>query len=461
TNARTVSLTRFVDFLEKLNAEDHDCPPAQPDTSTENAVRIMSVHNSKGLEFPVVFLADLDRKFNTQDTASNCLIDDINALGLQVIHPESKNRLTSIAHQIIAQKKRDAMYAEEMRILYVAITRARERLYLSASTKISKCEQLVTAAAILSDQPLQDWQLMSAKSPLDWILYGLAHTENLQLALNIESNPKNTEELLDINIIELQDLNNIVNALKQKRFSPPAQPSKPSKASKILLEKINASLNFQYPDINAAKTLAKISVTQYTHANDEFAQTNFENSSTRQPAVLETETQATTPQRLIGAVTHLVLETLDITKPVTQESIKSAITQLHLTDELAKKIDAKKILTFFQTDVGKQTTDPSNIVHREWPFIIAIPSADLTEEATEETIIVQGIVDMIIETPKDLIIVDFKTDRVTAGQTAERAKLYEKQLNLYAKAAAQILNKKVSHKYLYFTTPAKTLKIPD
>ena len=461
TNARTVSLTRFVEFLEKLNEADHDWAPAQPDTSTENTVRIMSVHNSKGLEFPVVFLADLDRKFNTQDTASNCLIDDINALGLQVIHPESKSRLTTIAHQIIAQKKRDAMYAEEMRILYVAITRARERLYLSASAKISKCTQLANAASILADHPLHHWQLTSAKSPLDWILYGLAHTKKLQSALDIESNPINTEDLLDINIIDPQKLNNTVNTLKQKRTSPPTQPSKPAKASKKLLEKINASLNFQYPDINAAKTLAKISVTQYTHADDEFAQTNYTNAFTRQPAVLETETKTQTPQRLVGTATHLVMETIDITKPVTEETIKSAITQLNLTDELAKKIDAKKILTFFQTDIGKQTTDPNNTVHREWPFIIAIPSADLTEKPTEETVIVQGIVDMIIETPDDLIIVDFKTDRITAAQTNERAKLYAKQLNLYAKAAAQILNKNVAHKYLYFTTPAKTVKIAE
>ena len=124
---QTISLSRFVEFIEKLLEQGSDWAPAEPDNITENAVRIMSIHKSKGLEFPVVFCAELNTRFNKKDSYGDCLIDDDCGLGLQII--ESNVKLPAIAHEVIAEKKLDAMLAEEMRILYVAITRAQENLY--------------------------------------------------------------------------------------------------------------------------------------------------------------------------------------------------------------------------------------------------------------------------------------------------------------------------------------------
>ena len=125
-----------------------------------------------------------------------------------------------------------------------------------------------------------------------------------------------------------------------------------------------------------------------------------------------------------------------------------------------KYIGLLLILALTQINIAIETkTALTNQIISLWPFIIAIPSAGLTEEATEETVIAQSIIDMIIETPDDLIIVDFKTDRVTESQIPERAKLYTKQLNLYAKAASQILNKNVAQAYLYLTTSEKAVRI--
>jgi len=122
------SLTRFVEFIEKLQEAGQDWAPAEPQSSAGNAVRILSVHKSKGLEFPVVFLAELESQFSKRDVQADCLVDENNTLGLQIIDQKSNSKLSSLAHEVIAEQKLSAGLAEEMRILYVATTRAKERL---------------------------------------------------------------------------------------------------------------------------------------------------------------------------------------------------------------------------------------------------------------------------------------------------------------------------------------------
>jgi len=177
--AQTTSLARFVEFIEKLLERGRDWAPAEPDNLTENAVRIMSIHKSKGLEFPVVFLAELNRPFNKKDCYGDCLIDDTYGIGLQIIEPQSNVKLNTIAHEVIAQKKLDTMLAEEMRILYVAMTRAREKLVLTASGNQKDCSDILAACSALPDEPVRDWQLKSAKCHFDWILYALANHKKL------------------------------------------------------------------------------------------------------------------------------------------------------------------------------------------------------------------------------------------------------------------------------------------
>jgi ATP-dependent helicase/nuclease subunit A len=120
SSSSVASLTRFVDFLEKLQAEGQDWAPAQPGSAAGNAVRILSVHKSKGLEFPVVFLAELETQFNKQDIFADLAADADSAIGLQVIDPRSNTKLRSLAHEVIGEKKLATMLAEEMRVLYVA-----------------------------------------------------------------------------------------------------------------------------------------------------------------------------------------------------------------------------------------------------------------------------------------------------------------------------------------------------
>ncbi len=462
------SLTRFVEFIEKLQELGQDWAPAQPDSSAANAVRILSVHKSKGLEFPVVFIAELNGKFNISDTNQECLTDSDHALGLKIIDPNSNTRLSSLAHQVIAEQKRNITLAEEMRILYVATTRAKERLILTASEKLKKCRGIITQGLLLGPKKISDWQLRSCTSSLQWLLYGLCDQKQLhtKLETDLENNTAD-DGLFDFTLYgqkQQDQFNDWIKKLKTdklKQIITDSEKTKPTKESEKLLTKIKESIQYKYHFGTDPLLPAKMSVTQITHRDDEFANLDYSGILDRLPAALLTsEDNISEPPaaRLIGTATHLVISELDLTKPINIETVNTTKEKLllhgHISEAIANLIDTESIVEFFNSTLGQTALDPKNTVSREWPFTFAHQPQDSSSK-----IVVQGIIDMLIKTPNGLIIIDFKTDNITETQTTERAKLYAQQLKLYAQAASKILNKKTNSLYLYFLNPRKEHEI--
>ena len=174
--------------------------------------------------------------------------------------------------------------------------------------------------------------------------------------------------------------------------------------------------------------------------------------------------------RLIGTATHLVISQLDLGRPVTKETIEETkeklLTDGAITEPVAEHINTESIITFFEGELGKTARDTENRVWCEWPFTFALPATfvarDYESRATghgDETIIVQGIIDMLIKTPEGLLVIDFKTDDVTAKEASERAELYRQQLELYGRAAETILKDKIIGKWLYFLTPGRAVEV--
>ncbi|MFA5252881.1 MAG: helicase-exonuclease AddAB subunit AddA, partial [Phycisphaerae bacterium] len=240
SSAGRPSLGRFVEFVEELQELGQDWAPAEPDSSAENAVRIISVHKSKGLEFPVVFLAELDSQFNKRDIQDDFLADVNDTLGLQIIDRKSNTKLSSLAHQVIAEKKLAAGLAEEMRILYVAMTRARERLILSASEKKRHCQDIISDGFFLGDEPIGDWQLRRCRSPLEWVLYGLSDQKNLHDTFETELAAGSDDDLFSVKLYgqsELEGLCGYIRKLKDKKSYRPEKIVKSqskSRESKLL-----------------------------------------------------------------------------------------------------------------------------------------------------------------------------------------------------------------------------------
>jgi ATP-dependent helicase/nuclease subunit A len=536
------SLTRFVEFIEKLQEVGQDWAPAEPESAAGNAVRILSVHKSKGLEFPVVFLAELDSKFNKKDIYGDCLADADDTLGLQVIDRESNSKLRSLAHEVIAEQKLSTMLAEEMRILYVATTRARDRLILTASQKQKHCQDIITNGYWLNphtkDQSpitnhqspitmsIPDWQLRRCQSPLEWVLYALSDQKALHDAFETHL----AAEVVDDGLFsfklygraELKQLSDFVIGLKKNKLSR-THPAKRMKDEgrgtrderQRLLAQVKESLAWRYQFGDAPLLPAKTSVTQLTHRNDEYIKFDYSRVLNRQPIALiaeigesrvKSDSGTATPDehaakylagtftaglhyagQAIGTATHLIMAQLDFTNPVDRETIErlkeKLVANSAITDVVAESINTDSILAFFQSELGQMALDKQNAVRREWPFTFALPvnvlrdaycvsrfelctthdaqrtMHDARRTTSDETIIVQGIIDMLVRTPKGLVVIDFKTDRVTAGEVNQRAELYRLQLGLYSRAASAILKSESLGKWLYFLTPGCEVEI--
>ncbi len=470
------SLTRFVDFIEKLQETGQDWAPAEPQASAGNAVRILSVHKSKGLEFPVVFLAELESPFNKTDIQADILTDADDTLGLQIIDRQSNSKLSSLAHEVIVEQKLSKMLAEEMRILYVATTRARERLILTASQKQTNCRQIISNGFFFREETIPDWQLRSCRSPLEWVLYALSEQISLHDAFETGLTDQSRDgDLFTLKLYGRPDLNNLsefVLKLKQERsrgglrLVPQVTAPSPSVTDGRLAQ-IKKSLARQYRFGDVYDLPAKTSVTQLTHRDDEYIKLDYSRALDRQPAALispEPALTVTIEPRLLGTATHLIISQLDLSGSVTKQAVENIKARLlgdnAITAFVAESINPGPIVTFFESDLGKMTFALENTVLREWPFTFALPASEFDNSlhpsrfTSDENIIVQGIIDMLIRTPQGLIIIDFKTDNVTAKKVPERAEFYRRQLDLYSRAASAILKSKPLAKWLYFLTSA-------
>ncbi len=463
-NTGVPSLTRFVEFYEKLQESGQDWAPAEPQNAAGNAVRIISVHKSKGLEFPVVFLAELEGKFNRTDVYADCLINSEDTLGLQIIDSQSNVKLNSLAHEVIAEQKLSTLLAEEMRILYVATTRAKERLILTASQKMMDCGQLISKGFFFGNETIADWQLRNCQRPLEWILLGLSDQRILHdtFETGLSAQAVN-DDLFSFNLYnhtQLQQLSEfIINKKEQKQnHTSPVSEKSPSKTESKLLSQIKNSIyrKYEYGDLH--KVPAKTSVSELTHRNDEYTKFDYSGTLSRVPAIIKDEQKRNAPEsRQIGTAAHLLISKIDLSKKVDIHTIEQTrqelIAQNQLSQNIAEHINIETISSFFDSELGKLAIANKNNVLREWPFTFAerVTSGDF--------LIVQGIIDMLIQTPEGLVIIDFKTDRVSPKQVQERAELYRGQLELYARAAESILKTKTITKWLYFLTPQISVKV--
>jgi len=486
SNVGKLSLGRFVEFIEELQEIGQDWSPAEPDSSVENSVRIISVHKSKGLEFPVVFLAELDSQFNKRDIQEDFLADVNDTLGLQIIDRDSNTKLSSLAHQIIAERKLSTALAEEMRILYVAMTRARERLVLSASEKKKNCQDAICDGFFFGDEPLGDWQLRRCRSPLEWILYGLSDQKNLHNAFETElAQPLGgaglaaggEDDLFSVKLYgqrELEELCGYIHKLKDKksarfRVTTRGLQSKPRKAK--LLSEVKRSLAWRYRFGDVPLLPAKQSVTQLTHRDDEYVRIDYSRVLERRPkAVLSAGSAELVDGRLIGTATHLVISQLDLGRPATKEAIEETKERLladeAITEAVAEHINTGSIIGFFESELGREVLEAWPGVWCEWPFTFALPASFVARDSSlvarvveDETVIVQGIIDMLIQTSQGLVVIDFKTDNVTAKEVSEWAELYRGQLELYGRAAETILKDKTIGKWLCFLKPGCVVEV--
>jgi ATP-dependent helicase/nuclease subunit A len=371
---------------------------------------------------------------------------------------------------VIADRARQKTIAEEMRILYVALTRAREKLILTGSTKQNACVKLLCQCAQFADG-LPEWKLSEVRSHLGWVLAGFSNQSPLHRLFGTDAGGALCDDgLFYPQHIGRQQLDSITDeilnakrSLKAAAESPKAGSSQDKEAN-TAFETIKQNLAWQYDFTDVTETPAKLSVSELTHRDDEFSAASVQRAFSQTPSLLRGDRPVGKLDAMaLGSATHLVIEQIDLSVPVDSKTVKATLSQLvetgKLAEALAAALDAAAIRSFFDSELGQLVQQAGSNVLREWPFTYGLDASAIGAQSGDEIIVLQGIIDMIIPTEDGLVIVDFKTDRVAEAAINERAEKYTPQIRSYATAAADILKRPVVAAWLYFLTPQKSVNV--
>ncbi|MFD6439545.1 helicase-exonuclease AddAB subunit AddA [Peribacillus sp. NPDC060186] len=471
-------LFRFLRFIERMQERGDDLGAARALGEQEDVVRLMTIHSSKGLEFPIVFIAGLSKQFNMMDLRKPYLLDKDYGFAAKYVNSELRITYPSLPQLAFKKKKQLELIAEEMRVLYVALTRAKEKLYLIASiSDVEKMQQNWASNAAHGDWLLKDYVRAGAKSYLDWIGPSLVRHRDFQGAAGpgweMESHPSNWS----ISVIQSEDLAVLDDeeALAQEQLLEHVQKSEKVEMVSEFSQDIKEQLKWEYPEHEASVHRSKQSVSELKRQyelKDEQSSTEllrkFKRPITKRPTFMQ-EKSLTPAER--GTITHLVMQHIDLSKEITIQSIQQLMVDLIqrelLTEEQKEAVNPETIVDFFDSDIGQRMQKALSI-RREVPFTMSLPAKEAYSDwATgEEEILIQGVIDCIFEDEQGLVLLDYKTDTITGrfasgyeGAKEILADRYRMQLQLYTRAVEGILNKKVTSRYLFFFDGAHLLEV--
>ena len=429
-------LHRFVLWLRRLAERGQEPALAAPGAS---CVQILSIHKSKGLEFPVVFLCDMARSFNYQDSRDTVLVHPDLGLGPKVTDLQRRVEYPSLARSAIQLRLRRETLSEEMRLLYVAMTRARERLFITAAMKDP--EARMDKLRISLSVPMAPEVLSASAAPVDWLLYAAMADGGAKLGLSI----REAEE----------------ESVGEAAESMPPEPDAEA------LERLRARLAFRYPFREAEKLPSKVTATGLKGRAEPDAETAEllprRRRSFRPPDLSREQKPAAGAEK--GTATHLVLQYMDYTRAGSREEIEGEIERLRalrfLSEREARAVDAAAIAKLFASPLGRHIRE-APVLHREFRFSLLCDAEALFGTAPGEKLLLQGVVDCFIEEEDGLVVIDYKTDRVKNREEAERrAAYYRPQLKAYETALRRITGKPVKECVLVFLAAGEAVTLRE
>ena len=496
-------LFRFLRFVESLRDSNQDMAVANVVTEADDVVRLMTIHKSKGLEFPVVFLSGVQKKFNTMDFNSPLLVDKNGGIGLKGYYPDIRVSYPSMPWLYCKSIKSDAMKAEEQRILYVALTRARDKLFLTGYiNKEIKKEKGVGAhikhAALTQTQALGADLIKAGNSYLHWLLIAFArHLDGGAPLRNIiELEGETNFDLLDRQCqvkVEIHD-GSLYGDLDYKADVDETTINTVRVLGKVndveLPEEIVQRFAFTYPNLVAAKTTAKISVSELKRRfaeRDAEAVSATDVSMQQKPVISCDITEDTTGENAIldtsiptisgteladsvfgrkpmaiadaeeivtgaqwGTLMHEAMQWLPV-KKYTQKSMIAMLDSLQaegkFSDEERSLLSDRSLYGFFNSNLGQRLI-ASKRVERELPFSMLFDGNRVYPDVENgERLFLQGIIDTVFVEDDQWVLVDYKTDRVKSGD--ELIRRYKIQMDLYKEALERLTNMPVKASYIY------------
>lgn len=472
-------LFNFIRFIERMRKKQGDMGAAKIVGENENIVRIMSIHKSKGLEFPVVFVSGLGKQFNLQDLHQPILLHQDLGVGPDYIDYERRIAYETAPKLAIKARVMMETLSEEMRILYVALTRAKEKLILTGTIKgienhAKKWARQVTAKS----EALSPYILTKAKTYLEWIGLSLVRHrdgERIRNWANCFKNPIESlyEDLSQWRIyrwtkgdIILRDENKIK---EKERILEELLNWNTSKAYSPYREEIFNKLSWKYPyeEATALSVIVSVSELKKQYEKDMIEEQMtpfFGESGLSRPHFIEQTKGLNATEK--GILMHFVMKHLNLDEAKDYTEIENQLLKMEakglLSEEERKAVSIKALLHFTRSSLAKRIKG-SLQVKKEVPFILSLSAREIYKELqSDEEVFVRGIIDCYFEENDGVVLVDYKTDAIFDKENPQREieqlmKKYEVQVNLYTRAIEEITGKKVKEKCLFLFSIGKAV----
>ena len=441
-------LFHFIRYMEQLQKYDIDASEVGMVDESQDVVRIMSIHKSKGLEFPICIVAGLSKKMNQQDVNASLVCDMDLGIGMEYRNPVSRVRNTDMRKNVLAEKMRTDNLGEELRILYVAMTRAKEKLILSGVVKNYEEQMLYYSEVKKSDTiKIATGILSKSTSFMDFIFPAIVR-DNACIK-TILWNPWEVQKQKEAHAIYRQ----VERMEVEERIQAPLCGEE-----KEIGEILKKNFAFVYSHNNLQGLYAKTSVSELKmkamEESDAEAYQLFEEPEMVPyiPAFMEEKGEVSGTTR--GNAYHRVMELLDFSRCETTEEVLESMEQLTrekvLDETYLPLIRKDKLEIFMQSDLAKRMKKASenHKLYREQPFVLGIPAVRVDAKfPVEEKVLIQGIIDAYFEEDGEIVLVDYKTDTVKNGE--ELIRRYETQVEYYKEALEKLTEKKVKEMILY------------
>jgi ATP-dependent helicase/nuclease subunit A len=390
----------------------------------------------------VVILANTSKQNNFQEIRKSVVFHTDLGFGAMLTDKKRRVRFTTLARTAIQSKLSDEMLSEELRVLYVALTRAREKLIITASMR--NLEQTIEKLSLIPEGAVAPKAALALRSMIEWILVGVRGLEGNELSINHFDN-KTVDSILEFKSISVLEPSSIVA----------------SDANLHIEADIYKEHCFSYPYINAVDLPSKLTVTGLKTLIDSEAETapwvqkaKTESALYLSPSFLSGKNEVTATER--GTLLHLVMQHIDYKSCSHDHEKENALKELQrlanaglILDEQINDIDVNKILKFMSSALGGRMINAKKL-EREFKFSILRPAEDYFPGGGSDKILLQGVVDCYFEENNEIVVVDFKTDKVTEKTVDKIAQQYNQQLNTYADALHHITGKHVKEKIIYF-----------
>lgn len=441
-------LFRFVKHIETIISEKNDLSPAKVFGEEENVVRVMSIHKSKGLEFPVVILADTAHRFNTRDLDSPVLWHETAGLGIDYVDSDLRAKYPSASRTLLRRQAKRELIAEEMRLLYVALTRAREKLIITASFKENEsgwkkaafCGKKAAENSVRKAMCYRDWLAAAfMQHPCAGELREICGQSDLCVRADSD---------FDLSVNIYQSAEDCPAADIPRSDLQGAECAEPSDE---LRKSVFERLGYNYKNEDLGNIPVKMSVSEVKRMESE--------SGEGAPLLesLRVETLGSLSEyrgAARGTIVHFALQYLDLKRTNSEEEVAAQLDEMQqsgiITEAQRRAVSQSDLFKFFESSIGKRLKN-ADYVEKEYSFYTQATADELLKNGAEETVLLQGTIDCFFTEGENLVLLDYKTDNVKSRSEAlERAKNYKTQMKYYQRGLSGVLGRKVCECYLYF-----------